>query len=193
VIALVASCGRRVALDVARWRCDAADDEVAVLAAVPDPVLDVGCGPGRIVAALAAAGRPALGIDPAPAAVAEAAGRGAPVLCRSVFDPLPGEGRWGSVVLLDGNIGIGGDPVALLRRARDLVRPGGRVVAEVGPPGTPTERMAVRLQRRRRPCGPWFPWATVAADRFPPLAAAAGLGPGAVTAGRGRWFAEATR
>ena len=34
-----------------------------------------------------------------------------------MFEPLPGEGRWGTVLLLDGNVGIGGDPVALLERA----------------------------------------------------------------------------
>ena len=64
----------------------------ALLAAVPDPVLDVGCGPGRIVAALAAAGRPRArrrpqpgggrerrpppGPGPAPLGLRPAAGRG---------------------------------------------------------------------------------------------------------------------
>lgn len=193
MIALVAACGRRVDLDLDRWRGVAGDDEVEVLAGVPDPVLDVGCGPGRIVAALAAAGRPCLGIDTVPAAVDEATRRGAAALCRSVFDPLPGEGRWGSVVLIDGNIGIGGHPAALLRRARSLLRSGGCVVAELGPPGSPTERLAVRVERRSRPCGPWFPWATVAADRFAALASSAGLAPGPVTAAGGRWFAAASR
>ena len=46
--------------------------------------------------------------------------RGAPALCRSVFDPLPAEGRWAAVLALDGNIGIGGDPVAFLDRMRHL-------------------------------------------------------------------------
>ena len=35
-------------------------------------------------------------------------------------DPMPGEGRWDTVLLADGNIGIGGAPVALLRRTADF-------------------------------------------------------------------------
>ena len=38
------------------------------------------------------------------------AARGVNVLERSVFAGVPGQGRWRSVLLLDGNIGIGGDP-----------------------------------------------------------------------------------
>ena len=88
----------------------------------------------------------ALGVDSSPRAVAEARARGAIALCRSVFDPLPGEGRWGSVVLLDGNVGIGGDPVALLARARRLMAPGGVALVEVEPPGRPSQRLRVRLE-----------------------------------------------
>ena len=33
------------------------------------------------------------------------------MLRRDLFAPLPGEGRWHHVLLADGNIGIGGDPV----------------------------------------------------------------------------------
>ena len=38
--------------------------------------------------------------------------RGATVLQRDIFGPLPGEGRWGTALLFDGNVGIGGDPAA---------------------------------------------------------------------------------
>lgn len=191
--ALVAASGDRFPLAVGRWRDDVDDAERAQLDALPDPVLDVGCGPGRVVAALAATGRPALGIDTAPAAVAEAAARGAAVLRRSVFAPLPGEGRWGAAVLLDGNIGIGGDPVALLRRVAALLRPGGVALVEVEPPGRPTERLAVRIESGRRWVSPWFPWARVAVDRFAAVAADAGLRADACTATGERWFATATK
>ena len=87
------------------------------------PVLDVGCGPGRFVIGLAQRGTVALGVDPAPAAVALCRSRGAPVLQKSVFDPLPGQGRWRTVLLADGNIGIGGDPAAA---AAPLRRTAGR-------------------------------------------------------------------
>jgi SAM-dependent methyltransferase len=191
-LALVGAGGEAIELPVDRWHGPPDDVELALLDTLPDPVLDVGCGPGRIVAALGAAGRPALGVDPSPAAVAEAARRRAPILARSVFGPLPGEGRWGTVLLLDGNIGIGGDPVALLERAARLVRPGGHVVAEVEPPGAATRPMTARLESPRG-VSPWFAWATVGADGLHHLAAAAGLRAIGLEVGRDRWFGRAVR
>ncbi|HEY4376444.1 MAG TPA: methyltransferase domain-containing protein [Acidimicrobiales bacterium] len=191
---LVDAAGGRVPLDIDRWRRDLDHVEHALLGDLPDPVLDVGCGPGRVPAALAAAGRTTLGIDLSPHAVAEARGRGAPVLHRSVFGRLPGEARWGAVVLLDGNIGIGGDPLALLRRVGELLAPGGRLLAEVEAPGASTGCLAVRIETAAgRAVGPWFPWARVGADRFGSLAEAAGLeSRGVVQAGE-RWFGLAAR
>ncbi|MBA2280874.1 MAG: methyltransferase domain-containing protein, partial [Acidimicrobiia bacterium] len=164
----------------------------ALLRSLPDPVLDIGCGPGRIVSALAAAGRPALGVDPSPAAAVEAAGRGAAVLCRSVFDRLPGARRWGAALLLDGNVGIGGDPEALLVRVRELLRPGGHAVVEVAPPGTSTSTETVRVETEGL-VGPWFPWAVVGADSIPGLMAAAGLVHVGNDVGDNRWFARGVR
>lgn len=190
--ALVATDGTRIPMPVTRWRRDVDADEVALLAALPAPVLDVGCGPGRVALHLAAAGVPALGIDPAPTAIAEATDRGAAVLARSVFDPLPAEGRWGAAVLLDGNIGIGGDPARLLARLRQLLRAGGTVVAELGPPGCRTERLAVRVEHGGG-TGPWFPWALVGADAWRALAEDAGFETADVAPVGGRWFGEAVR
>jgi SAM-dependent methyltransferase len=187
---LATPSGAMIDLRVDRWRgrCDLVEE--ALIACLPDPVLDVGCGPGRMAAALVAAGRPALGIDTSPAAVAEARRRGAPVLRRSVFDRLPGEGRWGAALLLDGNVGIGGDPVALLARAARLLRPGGIVAAEVEPPGQPSEALTVRVEAPDACPGPWFRWATVGADGIAAVAAAAGLAVAALHTGGGRWFAR---
>ena len=46
----------------------------AVLARSRGPVLDLGCGPGRMVRAALLAGRPALGVDVSPAAVRRVGG-----------------------------------------------------------------------------------------------------------------------
>ena len=189
---LRAASGATIDLEVGRWHAEPDAHETALLAELVDPVLDIGCGPGRVPRALAARGRVALGIDPAPGAIDEAARRGAAVLRRSVFAPLPGEGRWGTALLLDGNIGIGGDPVRLLRRCRDLVRPGGHVLAEVAPPGAATQRLTVRIEAGAR-TGPWFAWAVVGADGWGAAAAQGGLRPDGVDAVGGRWFGRAVR
>lgn len=184
--------GGTISLEVDRWRAEPDHDEAALLARLADPVLDIGCGPGRVPRALAASGRVTLGIDPAPAAADEATRLGAPVLRRSVFSPLPGEGRWGTALLLDGNVGIGGDPVQLLRRCRELVRPGGHVLAEVLSPGTPTRPLTVRVESGSH-TGPWFDWAVVGIDGWASVATTAGLRPdGFDTAGH-RWFGRAVR
>ncbi|WP_123954806.1 class I SAM-dependent methyltransferase [Streptomyces showdoensis] len=147
-------------LDVQRWcaGADAADE--SVLARCHGAVLDIGCGPGRLVAALAERGRRALGIDVTPAAVARTVSRGGTALCRSVFDPLPGEHRWDTALLMDGNIGIGGDPEALLDRVASLLAPGGRLLVETAPVEV-DERCDVRLDDGRGGLGAPFPWARV--------------------------------
>ena len=188
--------GTAIPLEVGRWRADPDGVELALVEDLAEPVLDIGCGPGRIVAALSAAGRLAMGVDTSPVAVAEAGRRGAAVLHRSIFDHLPGEGRWGSAVLLDGNIGIGGTPVDLLRRVRGLLRPGGQAVVEVEPPGTASQALTVRVEGTPgEGVGPWFAWARVGADDFAALLTDAGLVPAGFTVAqgfaRGRWFGRA--
>ncbi|MFG2577232.1 class I SAM-dependent methyltransferase [Streptomyces sp. NPDC048481] len=149
-------------LDVERY-CAAPDAaDTGVLHRCAGPVLDVGCGPGRLVAALSARGMTALGVDVSPAAVALTRKRGASALRRSVFDPLPREGRWGTVLLMDGNVGIGGDPSALLTRLRGLLRPGGRLLVEAAPHDV-DERLTVRVEDADGRHGGPFAWARVGA------------------------------
>ena len=110
-------------LDVAKFSAPPDAVDKAVLDRCPGPTLDLGCGPGRLVAELAGRGVPALGVDVAPFALLLSRANGATALRRSIFDRLPGAGRWPHALLMDGNIGIGGDPGALLERLRTLIRP----------------------------------------------------------------------
>lgn len=176
-------------LDVERWCAgtDAADE--SVLARCRGSVLDIGCGPGRLVAALAERGHRALGIDVTPAAVTRTVRRGGTALCRSVFEPLPGERRWHTALLIDGNIGIGGDPAALLERTEALLAPGGRLVAETAPVEV-DERCEVRLDDGRGRLGTPFPWARVGRRALLRHAEAAGWRAAGSWTVAGRHFAE---
>ena len=177
-------------LPVEDWTRAADATDHALLALCDGPTIDLGCGPGRLTAELAnGAGQVALGIDISGEAVAQTRRRGGFALRRNVFSRLPGEGRWHAALLADGNIGIGGDPVALLRRVRGLLGPGGRVVVEVAAPMVPATRVLARLECACATSEP-FPWAVLGLDDVADVAAAAGL---VVTdrrpLGDGRWAA----
>jgi SAM-dependent methyltransferase len=166
--------GRALPLQVSRW-CgppDAADEELLRLCR--GPVLDVGCGPGRLTVALTERGVPALGVDISRAAVTRTRRAGAHALHRSVFDPLPGEGRWTTVLLADGNIGIGGLPARLLFRCAQLLAPSGQILIEAEP-GDVDERLTARLEHPDGRHGPLFPWARLGTAALRQAAADAGL------------------
>ncbi|MUL40726.1 class I SAM-dependent methyltransferase [Streptomonospora sp. PA3] len=150
--------GRLLPLDVERWCSvpDAADR--SVLRRCKGAVLDVGCGPGRMAAGLLRRGHRALGIDIHPGAVRHTRAAGGRALRRSVFGRLPGEGGWHTALLLDGSIGIGGDPAALLVRLAEVVAPHGLLLAEATGEDD-DERMAVRMCDGHGRCGAPFPWA----------------------------------
>jgi SAM-dependent methyltransferase len=173
-------------LPVASWTREADADDREILALCEGPTLDIGCGPGRLAAALADAGHHVLGIDVVHEAVGQARGRGVSALRRDVFDELPGEGRWHTALLADGNVGIGGDPVVLLSRMRQLIDPRGRVVVELAAPGSRSASVWARLEcdgTRSRP----FRWAVLAVDDVGPVAARAGLAVEATHSVGDRW------
>ncbi len=169
------SCGCGTPLQVSRWLRPADAVDLSVVERCRGPVLDLGCGPGRMVTALASCGVPALGVDVAGAAVSRAISSGALALCRDVFGPLPGEGRWGEVLLIDGNVGIGGDVSRLLGRIYDLLAPAGRVVVEVDADERVDQTLAACLEdglgRRSAP----FRWARAGSDAVIRRAAVTGL------------------
>ena len=190
MLVLRAHTGEALDLDLRRWHAPADAEERAVLTSVHGPVIDLGCGPGRLVVSLASRGVPTLGVDSSPSAVALARLRGAPVLERDLFGPLPGEGRWATALLFDGNVGIGGDPARLLSRCRELTGPRGQVVAEVQPPGRGWRRLTAWFERDGVRSES-FAWAEVGADAIAGLACAAGLRLAALLpTASGRWFAR---
>jgi len=189
-VVLRAHTGEALEMDLGRWHDPATAEEQEILATVDGPVIDLGCGPGRLVASLALQRVPALGIDSSPSAIALARMRGATVLQRDLFGLLPGEGRWSTALLFDGNVGIGGDPTRLLTRCRQLTAAGGEVVAEVQPPGTGWRRLTAWFERDGERSES-FAWALVAADAIAALAQPAGLRVADLApTPSGRWFAR---
>jgi SAM-dependent methyltransferase len=178
-------------LDLDLWACPITGADESVLAHARGPVLDIGCGPGRHVRALARRGILALGIDAAPEAIHLARSHGTEVLEGSVFDDVPGAGTWATALLLDGSVGIGGRPVALLHRVAELLAPGGTILVEGEAPGTPTRTVRAEVHAGGRR-GASFPWALVGSHDLPALAASAGLRCGRRWTEGGRWFAALT-
>jgi SAM-dependent methyltransferase len=170
---------------------DAIDE--SLLASVQGPVLDVGCGPGRHLHALARRGVFGLGVDLSSVAVALARDRGAHAIVGSIFDEVPGGHSWRTALLLDGNVGIGGEPVRLLSRIATLLSDdGGELLAELDPPGASTGALRARLETATASSA-WFPWARLAFDDVGPVAAAAGLRLRAAWSTGDRWFARLAR
>ncbi|MBO2449345.1 SAM-dependent methyltransferase [Actinomadura barringtoniae] len=183
--------GRRTPLRVEEWMGARPGDD-GLLDRCSGPTLDIGSGPGRLTTALGERGIPSLGIDITPYAVALTQAAGGLALCRSIFDRVPGTGRWQTLLLADGNIGIDGDPAALLRRSAELLRRGGLLLVEVEPPGVPSRAEWVRLRTPAR-TGDWFRWAHLSIDDTGPLAAACGLALADEWTEAGRWFAALTK
>jgi len=167
-------------------------EEHGVLTRAVGPVLDIGCGPGRHVVALSRRGVVAVGVDISPLAVRLARTRGANVIEGSIFDRLPGAGTWGSALLLDGNIGIGGAPCQLLTRVGALLAPAGIVLLEVEGPDVSTRTLRVRLESERTR-SQWFPWARMSTGELPAIASTAGFDVREEWHSGGRWFAKLER
>lgn len=192
-LAAVDERGQLRSFQPSRWAGGLIAGDRSLLARCRGATIDLGCGPGRLVRALRGRKHRVLGVDLSAEAVRLARQRGAPVLRRDIFGPLPHEGRWRRVLCTDGSIGIGGDPVRLLARGRRLLARDGRLLVEVDPPGSATWSGEVRL--RYLPAGVTsrpFRWAYVATGELAEIAEAAGLRILATWMEAGRWFASLT-
>lgn len=186
-------------LDVGAWFRVTAGER-ALVAALRGPVLDVGCGPGRLVTAARSLGLDAVGIDVDPEAVRLARESGGEAIHGSVFDAaaaLDATARrgpgWGGALVVDGNIGIGGDPVSLLARIWELTAPDALAWVETAAKPWINHRFTARvLDARGRESGA-FPWAAVGWQVLPALANACGWDTLATRSLEGRVFCQLRR
>ncbi len=156
----------RVTMDVSRWNADADAADLTLLSRVTGPVLDIGCGPGRMVRAAMELGMHAVGIDVSAAALEVASNLGGSFFKASVFDRVPGEGMWQTTLLVDGNVGIGGDIPSLLARCRELLAETGEIVVELHPDASHEEHFFAEVVDGYGNRSDSFPWAEIGLDRL---------------------------
>ena len=176
-----------------RWSAGADAIDRSLLAGVAGPVLDIGCGPGRMIRAAIDLGLDALGVDVSPTAVRIALAAGLAVLQRSIFDDMPLEGTWATLLLVDGNIGIGGDPDALLERCARLLASDGVLVVEVHRDPEHDCAYVGTLHDAAGHTSDAFPWAELGVNALRRCAAQVGLVPVAEWSHAGRTFARLAR
>lgn len=171
------------------WCQDRVSGDTAMLDLCTAATIDIGCGPGRLVARLIARGLPALGIDVSAESMRQTHARGGLALRRDVFGRVPAEKRWRHALLADGNIGIGGNPMMLLNRCRELIAGDGTIIVELLGPKFVSRQGAARLESGEQ-SSDWFPWAHLSVADIGPLAASCALEIVEVHQAAGRWFAE---
>ena len=134
------------------------------------PVLDLGAGAGRAALYLQERGLRVTAVDASPGAVDVCRRRGvADVRPGEVNDP-PADGPWAAVLLLCGNLGLGGSWAGsrrLLTRLAGLVVPGGVLIGDsVTPDGPPQVSLRIRY---RGLVTPWWPQYNIPAGRLAAL------------------------
>jgi SAM-dependent methyltransferase len=177
-----------VRLSPAEWCGPLRPGDASLLARCHGTTLDIGCGPGRLAAALAGRRIPALGIDVSPEAIRQARRRGATarvacVMCADI------DTAWRHLLLADGNIGIGGDPGRLLDRCRGLLAPDGDILVELEAPGAPSWTGTVSLGFGGRISAP-FAWAGLGIDALDDVVDRSALRIDEIWTEASRWFAR---
>ena len=106
----------------------------------------------------------------------------------SVFDAVPNQGTWQTVLLVDGNIGIGGDVHSLLHRCAELVAPEGEIVVELHADRDMNSVYSGQLVGTDGGVSESFPWAQIGLDPMVDHAAELGLDLGQAWELGGRTF-----
>jgi SAM-dependent methyltransferase len=134
------------------------------------PVLDLGAGAGRASLYLHERGLPVTAVDASPGALEVCRRRGiADVRLGDVNDP-PADQRWAGVLLLCGNLGLGGSWEGnrrLLARLAGLAAPGAVLIGESVTPDGPA-RVVLRI-RYRNLVTPWWPQYNIPAEQIAAL------------------------
>lgn len=174
---VVAADGTAFVLPISEWAtpADGADTQL-FLDRCTGPTLDVGCGPGRLVGALLDRDYPVMGIDVSAEAVRQTRQQGSPAVHGDVLsDSYDGDARlWQHIILADGNIGIGGNPVRLLRRLAQQLQSDGTVLVELDRSDTGLVTDQIQLRTKHQLSDP-FVWARVGIDAIEAIATEAGL------------------
>jgi SAM-dependent methyltransferase len=153
------------------------EPERTLLASATGPVLDVGCGPARHARHLQQRGVHAVGLDRSGLALATARTLGLRHGLHADVrrDPLPA--GIGTVLLLDGNLGLAGTVEGtrrLLDRLAGAAAAGARLlVAGRAPRGHLVRTVQLRVEYRGT-AGPWFSWLLLGLPAVVSLAAPAG-------------------
>jgi SAM-dependent methyltransferase len=139
------------------------------------PVLDLGAGAGRASLYLHERGLPVTAVDASPGAVEVCRRRGVgDVRLGDVNDP-PADQPWAGVLLLCGNLGLGGSwegSRRLLARLAELAAPGAVLVGDSVTPDGPA-RVVLRI-RYRNLVTPWWPQYNIPAERMAALVGGTG-------------------
>ena len=145
--------------------------ERELLSAVTEgPVLDLGCGAGRVALYLQALGLRVTAVDNSAGAVEVCRRRGVVDVRLGDLNNPPHDQRWGAVLLLCGNLGLGGSwsgNRALLRRLSEVTAPGAVLVGDsVNFHGKGDVRLRIRYADA---VTPWWPQRNVKALEIPAL------------------------